>query len=67
LVSDAEKLPGARVLDGQVTGVQQAVGVPKTREAAARFTREFVDDIKRSGLVAKTIEKHGVRGVTVAP
>jgi polar amino acid transport system substrate-binding protein len=67
LVSDAEKLPGSRVLDGQVTGVQQAVGVPKTREAAARFTREFVDDIKRSGLVAKTIEKHGVRGVSVAP
>ncbi|HEV3010997.1 MAG TPA: ABC transporter substrate-binding protein [Burkholderiales bacterium] len=66
LVSDAEKLPGSRVLDGQVTGVQQAVGVAKSRDAAARFTREFVDDIKRSGLVAKTIEKHGVRGVTVA-
>lgn len=67
LVLDAEKLPGSRVLEGQVTGVQQAVGVPKNRDAAARFTREFVDDIKRSGLVAKTIEKHGVRGVTVAP
>jgi polar amino acid transport system substrate-binding protein len=67
LVADAEKLPGSRVLDGQVTGVQQAVGVSKKREAAAQFTREFVDEIKRSGLVAKTIEKHGVRGVTVAP
>jgi polar amino acid transport system substrate-binding protein len=67
LVSDAEKLPGSHVLDGQVTGVQQAVGVAKNREAAAQFTRQFVDDIKRSGLVAKTIEKHGVRGVTVAP
>src|SRR5687767_14169842 len=59
LVSDAEKLPGSRVLEGQVTGVQQAVGVQKSRENAARFTREFVDDIKRSGLVAKTIDKHG--------
>jgi polar amino acid transport system substrate-binding protein len=67
LVSDAEKLAGARVLEGQVTGVQQAVGVAKNREAAAQFTRQFVDDIKSSGLVAKTIEKHGVRGVTVAP
>lgn len=67
LAADAEKLPGSRVLDGQVTGVQQAVGVAKNRENAARFTREFVDDIKRSGLVAKTIDKHGVRGVTVAP
>ena len=67
LVSDAEKLPGSRVLDGQVTGVQQAVGVSKRHESAAKFTREFVDEIKRSGLVAKTIEKHGVKGVTVAP
>ena len=67
LVSDAEKLPGSRVLDGQVTGVQQAVGVPKKNENAAQFTREFVEDIKKTGLVAKTIEKHGVKGVTVAP
>lgn len=67
LVSDAEKLPGARVLEGQVTGVQQALGVPRNRESAAQFTREFVDEAKRSGLVAKIIEKHGVKGVTVAP
>jgi polar amino acid transport system substrate-binding protein len=67
LVSDAEKLPGSRVLEGQVTGVQQAVGTKKTRTAAARYLGDFVNDIKRSGLVAKTIEKHGVRGVSVAP
>ena len=67
LVSDADKLPGARVLDGQVTGVQQAVGTKKTRTTGAQYLSEFVEDVKRSGLVAKTIEKHGVRGVTVAP
>ena len=31
LVSDAEKLPGSRVLDGQVTGVQQAAGTKRPR------------------------------------
>src|SRR5687767_6499266 len=67
LVSDAEKLPGSRVLDGQVTGVQQAAGTKKTKAVGAQYLREFIEDIKRSGLVAKTIEKHGVRGVTVAP
>lgn len=67
LVSDAERLPGARVLEGQVTGVQQAVGTGKARAAAASYLSQFVDDVKRSGLVAKAIEKHGVRGVTVAP
>ena len=67
LVADAEKLPGSRVLDGQITGVQQAIGTPKAREAAAKYLREFAADIKRSGLVAKAIEANGVRGVSVAP
>ncbi len=67
LVTDAERLPGSRVLDGQITGVQQAIGTPKAREAGAKYLREFAADIKRSGLVARTIEKNGVRGVSVAP
>jgi polar amino acid transport system substrate-binding protein len=67
LVTDAEKLPGSRVLDGQVTGVQQAAGTHPSRKAGAAYLREFIEEVKRSGLVAKTIDKHGVRGVTVAP
>ena len=66
LVSDAEKLPGSRVLDGQITGVQQAAGTKKTRAAGAQYLSQFIEEVKRSGLVAKAIEKHGVRGVTVA-
>jgi polar amino acid transport system substrate-binding protein len=67
LVSDAAKLPGARVLEGQVTGVQQACGTTKARIAGAKYLGEFIEDMKRSGLVAKTIDKHGVKGVNVAP
>jgi polar amino acid transport system substrate-binding protein len=68
LIGNAEKLPGARVLDGQITAVQQAIGTPKSRSgAAAAWLRGFAEDIKASGLVAGAIEKHGVRGVTVAP
>jgi polar amino acid transport system substrate-binding protein len=67
LMIDAEAMPGARILDGQVTGVQQSVGTHKPRAKAAAFIRQFVEDIKRSGFVARTIEKHRVRGVTVAP
>ena len=36
LVADAEKLPGSRVLEGQFTAVQQAIGTPKNRIAAAK-------------------------------
>jgi polar amino acid transport system substrate-binding protein len=67
LMDEAKKLPGSRVLDGQVTAVQQSVGVPKKREAAARFVRDFVEAAKAEGLVAKAVERHGVRGVNVAP
>lgn len=67
LVADAAKLPGSRVLDGQVTAVQQACGTPRAREHAARYLRAFIEDIKASGLVERTIRKHGIGGVTVAP
>jgi len=67
LVTDAEKLPGSRVLDGQFTAVQQAIGTPKSREAGARYLREFAEEAKASGLVAEAIARHGVRGVSVAP
>ena len=65
LVSDTEKLPGSRILDGQITGVQQAVGTPRTRAAAAQYLGSFVEDLKQSGLVSQIIAKHGVRGVVV--
>jgi polar amino acid transport system substrate-binding protein len=67
LVSDAEKLSGSRVLDGQVTAVQQAIGTPKGRGAGAQYLREFAEDVKAAGLVAQAIQRHGVRGVSVAP
>jgi len=66
LLKDVQKLPGARVLDGRFTAVQQAVGTPKTRTAGAAFLAAFVEEAKTSGLVARLIERHGVQGVSVA-
>lgn len=66
LVTDHEKLPGSRILDGNFTAVQQAAGVPKGRPAGAKLLREFIEEARATGLVAKLIEKHGVRGLTVA-
>jgi polar amino acid transport system substrate-binding protein len=67
LLADSGKVPGSRLLDGQVTAVQQAIGTPKARMEGARYLREFAEEVKASGLVAQLIEKHGVRGVNVAP
>jgi len=67
LVANAGKLPGARVLDGRFMAIEQALGIPKGREKGATYLREFIEDVKASGLVARAIEKAGVRGVSVAP
>ena len=67
LLADSGKLPGSRLLDGQVTVVQQAIGTPKARMEGVRYLREFAEAVKTSGLVAQLIGKHGVRGVNVAP
>jgi polar amino acid transport system substrate-binding protein len=66
LVTDAETLPGSRVLDGRFTVVQQSVGTPQGRPAGAKYLGEFAEDVKRSGFVAQAIARHSVRGVTVA-
>ena len=67
LLMDVEKLPGARMLDGQFTAVQQAIGTPKSRAAAATYLRAFVEEVKTSGFVAEAIARNAVKGVSVAP
>jgi polar amino acid transport system substrate-binding protein len=67
LIMDVAKLPGARMLDGQFTAVQQAIGTPMGRDAGAQYLRVFVEDVKASGLVAQAISGNAVQGVSVAP
>ena len=67
LLTDVEKLPGARILDGQFMSVQQAIGTGRKNTAGAAYLRAFVEEVKASGLVQRLIEKHKVRGLSVAP
>ncbi|HEY6982094.1 transporter substrate-binding domain-containing protein [Reyranella sp.] len=67
LLKDIGRLPGASILDGKFSAVQQAVGTPRSNQAGAKFLAEFVEEAKRSGLVARLIEKHKVKGLSVAP
>lgn len=67
LLKDMAKAPGMKILDGKFSAVQQAVGTPKKNAAGAAFLAAFVEDAKKSGLVASFIEKHKVKGLSVAP
>ncbi len=67
LLGLAPKLPGSRLVEGRFMGVQQSIAVPKGKDAGLLYLRGVVEDAKKSGLVARAIERTGAKGVSVAP
>ena len=67
LLKDVEKAPGLKILDGKFTAVQQAVGTAKANVEAAAFLADFVEKAKKSGMVQNFIDRHRVKGLSVAP
>ena len=67
LESDAQRVPGVRLLEGRFMVINQAMGIPKGREAGARFLRQFVEEMKASGFVARALQRHRIEGSQVAP
>jgi polar amino acid transport system substrate-binding protein len=67
LLKDIEKAPGYTILEGQFTAVQQAIGTPRRNTEGAAWLAQFVEDAKKSGLIASFIKKHNVKGLSVAP
>jgi polar amino acid transport system substrate-binding protein len=68
LIGDIEKMPGSRILDGQFTAVQQAIGTAKVNTAGAAYLKEFVEHAKRAGIVQSLLVRHGTVGrLSVAP
>ena len=68
LEADAKRVPQLRLLPGRFMVIQQAMGLPKARNAAAvELLRGFVEDMKTSGFVAAALKRHGIEGASVAP
>jgi polar amino acid transport system substrate-binding protein len=68
LESDARQTPGVRLLPGRFMVIDQAMGLPKTRSAAAhQLLGRFVSDMKASGFVAAALKRHQIEGAVVAP
>lgn len=67
LVKHAKTHRSARVMDGRFMAIQQAIGVPKGRHAAAAFLQEFVEEMKASGFVADALRRTGQADAQVAP
>jgi len=67
LEADAKRIPGLRLLEGRFMVINQAMGTPKGREAGVQYLRDFIEEMKASGFVARALERHRIEGAAVAP
>ena len=67
LVDYAKAHPDFRVLPGRFMVIEQAMALPRGRPLAARYLREFIDELKASGFVAASLERSGQKDAAVAP
>jgi polar amino acid transport system substrate-binding protein len=67
LLQFAKTHPNVRVMDGRFMAIEQAMGTPRGREAGASYLREFIEEMKASGFVARGLERSGQGDATVAP
>jgi sugar lactone lactonase YvrE len=47
-------------MSGHFMTIPQAAGIPKGRPAARRYVGQFIEDMKASGFVAKSLARHGL-------
>jgi len=59
--------PDTRVIPGRFMVIEQAMGTPKGRDAAARYLRGFVEEMKASGFVADALKRSNQPDAAVAP
>ena len=67
LVTASQNIPGSRILDGQFTGIQQAIASKNSNLASIEFLSACVQEFIGSGLVTALIQKYQVQGLSAAP
>lgn len=67
LEKDAAKAGGLRILDQRFMVIRQAMGVPKAKgDAAAAYLSSFIEEMKSTGVVAASMQRHHIEGAEVA-
>ena len=60
-----EGLPEFRVMDGRWGVESMAIGIPKGRDSAMPYVRQFARDVRTSGLLQSIVVKAGLRGTAL--
>jgi len=64
LLESMNRMPDARLVEGRFMAVNHGLGTPRERGAAAEYFKTFVQEMNASGFVARSIERHGVQGLS---
>ena len=64
LLDTMDSLPDARMVDGNFMTVNHGLGIPRGRPLAAEYVKAFVDEMTRSGFIARSIATHRVKGLS---
>jgi polar amino acid transport system substrate-binding protein len=64
LLNSMDRMPDARLLDGKFMAVNHGLGTPRERRAAAEYLKVFVQEMNSSGFIARSIERHAVKGLS---
>lgn len=64
LLESMDKMPDARLVEGRFMVVNHGLGISRERSAAAEYLKAFVREMNASGFVARSIEQHGVQGLS---
>ena len=59
--------PGLRLLKDDLYGVEQTLIVPPGDQENLKAVNQFIDDIRTSGFLRRTIDGSGIIGIAVAP
>jgi polar amino acid transport system substrate-binding protein len=66
LEADAKRTAGVRLLPGRFMVINQAMAVPKGRDAGAAYVHDFIEEMKSTGFVAQSLLRNKVEGAAVA-
>jgi len=67
LEADAKRIPGVHLVDGRFMVINQAMAVPRGRDAGAAYLDAFVEEMKASGFVAQSLARNHIEGASIAP
>jgi polar amino acid transport system substrate-binding protein len=69
LESDAKRYQDLRMLPGRFMVIDQAIGVPKARgefENTTAYLSQVITQLKQSGFIANSMQRHNIQGAKVA-